>query len=71
MTEEKSFEKMFPELAKEPDIIKCGAVILQDIQKHCLSKQYVRDAIEKCNKESKDAFQSVIPYMLIEELGLE
>jgi len=48
-----------------------GDVFTQDeLTKHCLDKQKVKEAIEKCDKESRDAFQSMIPHMLKEELGL-
>lgn len=72
-----TFEEDFPSLkvAEIKGLINAEVGILdvywkQDIRKYCLDKQRVRDAIKKCNQESKDAFQSMIPMMLIKELGL-
>lgn len=44
---EESFADKFPSLCMEDDVIKCGAAILQDIEKHCKDNQRIREAIEE------------------------
>lgn len=73
MTEEE-FKEQFPELVKEPDVIKCGAVILQDIQKYCFSKKKVKEAIDKIYNSRKNTCSAEwmdFANDLEKELGLE
>jgi len=45
-----TFEEKFPELMKCND----NTSLIEDVEKHCLSKQRVREIIQKVNEEFSD-----------------
>jgi hypothetical protein len=74
MTKDKSFEEQFPELKDKVCVcINCDegttkhippiALFTQDMAKHCLSKQRVKEAIEKARKcfqgDGNEAFDGI------------
>jgi len=67
------FEEQFPEL-KEKTVIppgfstETGYLFVEDIKQHCLSKQRVKEAIEKLVLTNEEELNIIIT--LLENLGL-